>query len=342
MKLEKPVEISNSILKVAHRCLKEFDYKYREQWNAKGKNHALERGTAVHKFLEEYYTTGDWGKAEQALRRKYPDPEKHGEFFEIADLADGMMDHYVDYYGEEDIKVIGTEMKFKVPGTTDDWLLKGTVDMLFEQDGILHGRDHKTGRIPDSIVRLMDSQLFIYPILTEYNDIDIEIWDYNYLAAKLPRRPAELKSGGLSKAKNIRTTHTVYLDTLREYGEDPSDYTEILEFLETKPNTFFAREQVNRPTRISEQLYLEAGATVELLIALDNESTDEPNDPYWPRNMAGYNCQRCEYLQLCITDLHGGDRDQVINDQYEFRDDQYGYGGDSEEENIEGEDIIQF
>lgn len=69
---------------------------------------------------------------------------------------------------------------------------------------------------------------------------------YNVLRKKLPVQPELLAKGGLSKRKDIDTTYEVYLRTLRERGQDPADYAEILDLLREKGNTFFVRQPVYR------------------------------------------------------------------------------------------------
>lgn len=69
---------------------------------------------------------------------------------------------------------------------------------------------------------------------------------YNVLRKKLPTVPALLKSGATSRDKAVDTTYEVYLDTLRERGQDPDEYREMLDMLWEKGNTFFVRQRVYR------------------------------------------------------------------------------------------------
>ena len=69
---------------------------------------------------------------------------------------------------------------------------------------------------------------------------------YNVLRKKLPVVPKQLKDGSTSRDKAIDTTEEVYRQTLIERGQDPADYTEILDLLREKGNTFFVRQSVYR------------------------------------------------------------------------------------------------
>ena len=325
-------------MKAFTRCMKAFDYKYRQRLQSKTSSLPLTRGNWIHAMLDEYYQTGDWTKTEKKLRQTYPpvgDDEIGSEFSELPDLCDGIMNHYAEYYGEEDLEDIQTEITLTAPGTEDFWFIKGKLDMVFTQDKIRRGRDHKTGRITDGSVRLMDTQLYIYDVLGEANDLGIKIWDYNYIVPRIPTDPEPLIRGGLSKRKNIRATYTSYLRAVLAAEEDPNEYADILRFLQTKPNQFFLREEVHRAKVVSTDILLGISSLVHEVKRRDKADEFPRTGMYRPQDT----CKSCEFLHLCITDLHGGDRDQVIQDHFDIRANQY-EGGDEDGESTE--DTVDF
>lgn len=72
---------------------------------------------------------------------------------------------------------------------------------------------------------------------------------YVILRKKVPAVPPQLKDGSTSRDKRIDTTYEVYLRTLEERGQDPADYTDVLQSLRARGNTFIHRELVLRSDR---------------------------------------------------------------------------------------------
>lgn len=69
---------------------------------------------------------------------------------------------------------------------------------------------------------------------------------YNIIRKAVPKVPGLLKNGKTSTDKRVDTTHNVFLKTLTERGEDPSEYAEVLDALRAKGDTFHYREAVYR------------------------------------------------------------------------------------------------
>ena len=68
----------------------------------------------------------------------------------------------------------------------------------------------------------------------------------NIIRKATPKIPPRLKSGKTSADKRIDTTYPVFLKTLKERGEDPEEYAEVLDALRYKGDTFHYREAVYR------------------------------------------------------------------------------------------------
>jgi CRISPR/Cas system-associated exonuclease Cas4 (RecB family) len=68
---------------------------------------------------------------------------------------------------------------------------------------------------------------------------------YNVVRKAVPRVPALLKDGSTSKDKRIDTDYDTYYSTLLERGQNPADYTEILDVLKEKGDTFHHRERIH-------------------------------------------------------------------------------------------------
>jgi hypothetical protein len=69
---------------------------------------------------------------------------------------------------------------------------------------------------------------------------------YNVIRKAVPKVPALLKDGKTSRDIRCDTTAEVYERTLRERGQDPAEYADVLEALKAKGDTFHFREAVYR------------------------------------------------------------------------------------------------
>jgi hypothetical protein len=147
---------------------------------------------------------------------------------------------------------------------------------------------------------------------------EIDGFDYNLILKDVPKPPELLKKGGLSKAKNQKTTYELYLNKLDELQLYPAEYTEILEHLKNKPDPYFKRINVQRTSSELDSAAWEFLYTagdihdVKLMIA---EHPDRL-EPLTYRNIGTHCDHMCQFKTLCQTTIEGGNVSLVKNLAY--------------------------
>ena len=304
-------KVSQSKVKCWRRCHKQYDYKYNQKLKKKVKKAPLFVGTMVHECLEAFFLCIKAGKnpsrrvkkilTEFRLQYKKLFDEERVELEGCVELAEGMVNRYMDFYkNDNDLKIIEVERQILV-NLVDDIFLEGKIDIIWEdkRKRRMIG-EHKTCKsIPDEEQRMSDIQTVIYwwALLKEdgvkYQGV---IWDY--LRKKLPAIPEPLKAGGLSKRKNIDTTYEVYLKAIKDSKEDPEDYEEILHDLKGRNNTFFRRITLPFNQDLVDNVVDDLISTAKQIKTLGKIVKD--------RNLS-QDCSWCDYYSLCQTELRGLD-----------------------------------
>lgn len=301
-------------------------------------NKHLLLGSGIHYALQRYYDPEffnhgqlidpiepftEWFEKEKA--RIYSEVEVTVELEEMLatqyELGVGILKHYSMWAPEhDDFVVIGTELAFQVPLRSPTGrkfrppvYYAGRIDKLIQD---AHGKiwiaEFKTwSQIDLDRLKLeMQPSAYIWALRQQY-DLEVEGVMYTILRKKVPRRPALLVSGELSRARNIDTTYEVYLDTIREHGLDPEDYQDVLEVLKEKGNTFFIREPVRRTKKEIEEFG-------ERLYSIVREMLD-PKLPIYP-SPEPLKCRTCQFKPVCIALAEGQDVDFILQTQYKRRD----------------------
>lgn len=135
-----------------------------------GKSHKMEYGTAFHKALQEYYTTGDKDAAVNVAVEHYTQPDIHipsNDFRDVGHLIATIQQYFTEYAEIDGLKPALDdkgepllEQRFAVPYATDgeliDVVLCGTVDMIGTFNGLPVICDHKTTALPQ-VEKYLDS-----------------------------------------------------------------------------------------------------------------------------------------------------------------------------------------
>jgi len=247
--------IRNSEAQDFLRCRLKWDYRWNRKLEPKRKSMKLVIGTLFHKFLENYYTPTILRTEEQlqfsikAMHEMYEqdivakietgayDAVEAGEMW---DFLEKLAKWYHEYWSQKQEKpweVIATEKTYYINMTTLEvreeateemetdletiWY-ECTLDLVVRVDGKLWLVDHKTTNNLDYFIKNaeMDRQIsrYIFALNAVYPEEEIGGLIYNLIKKELPHEPAVLKKGGLSKAKDQRTTYTLYLNKLIELG----------------------------------------------------------------------------------------------------------------------------
>jgi hypothetical protein len=331
--------ISATEVKAFAECRLAWHYSSANRMNIRPKQApmALFFGTGIHAALDQYYGKGVdpaqafkvwWDVELEQLFDTYPNAADTLDFAKLntnKELGVGMLEHYVVWAkGQDNFKVLFTEIEFEVPIPGTDGLLVGRFDGIVQDPaGYLWILEHKTFSVePDYRALLIDAQTGKYQWACQElirlgklpgvpTTAIVSGAYYNGLRKKLPRKPALLKKGkGLSTAANIDTTYEVYVAELAALNLDPSEYEPVLSALRSKGNTFFRREQIMRTAR---ELDIVAGR-----LRLEYLEMSRPDVAIFPT--PSRDCpHRCQYFDLCLMEQTGGDTSFLINNFFEQR-----------------------
>ena len=297
---------SQSKIKTWRRCHKSYDYKYRQGLVRRSSPVALMRGVTIHGMLEavikgqdpmgalEEYREG-YKKLWDEERENYPEPE----------VLESMFHRYQKHWANDGLDY-GGRAEITVEAEHRGYKFKGIIDALPDD---AHKRrwlcDHKTHRVlPDEHTRFSDIQTVLYYWAMRENGekVDGILWDY--IRTKPPAIPEMLKSGGLSKRKNIDTDADTYLAEIHRLKLNPADYADIL--AQVSKNTFFRRIYLPTP---NEQL-------IQSVVGDFFDTVEEiANSKSCVRNMTR-DCKSCSYYQLCSAEIRGLDSEFIRKQMY--------------------------
>ena len=320
--------IHNSGIKSFKECRRKW--KLSNEYKPIKINDNLFLGSGVHYALEKYYAEGM--ELVDAFLEWYNEKLNELEIWESQmdmleekkQLGIGMLQHYKKFAKNNDPdyfeKVVDTEIDFEIPvknlkGNKTQCRYAGTVDgLVIDQYGLYWILEHKTASRIDTTHLPLDEQIvrYIWALQKKF-DIKIAGIIYNILLKKIPTEPRELKSGGLSKAKNIKTTYNVYYNSLLDYyGSEKAipmeEYEGILKDLEGRNNEFFKRKKVEKTQKeiddIAKRTYLEY------------KDMSNPNLRMYPSPDRKCNW-KCDFREVCIAMNQGHDYQYMLDKEFE-------------------------
>lgn len=306
-------------------CRQRWDFtsKIRGNWEPIQRYLAFDFGSAIHSGLEAYYEPSTWGNkvlmqrnAIDAFRLFFADLESkvrvgdieiEYRFDEQVELGTKMLEYYFTWAPKQDVGLepIFTEIEFEVPipGLEGRAVYQGRIDLIVEVfiDGKSIGYfivDHKTiSSFGDFQWLWLDDQGSSYAwAIKQQLGLDIRGVIYNHLRKKPPHKPRMLMSGGFSKAKNQDTTFEVYLKAIRDTGQDPRWYRDILLYFKQNPKEFCRRTTVHYS---EQQLDI-----VEERIRKEAREMINPDVVIYP-TPSPWNCNGCRFFGPCIQVQEG-------------------------------------
>lgn len=336
-------QVSLSAYQVWQRCEQRYYYSYVRRLRIKDKFLAPALGRILHSYLETYYEgLRDGMLAEDAhtlsqlkTSERYV-PELRGyanvahmtgnddlarELTALPALAGCITDRYYLARGRPDslrYKILEVEKKLNL--TIFEGIYSTGVTDLVTQDqdtGRINLWEHKsTQYVPPDSVRLRDFQTMLYAVKLRWKTglvIDSVLW--NYIRTKEPSQPEVLKSGYLTKRKDLDTTWEVYSRAVLDSGGDPNapEYGDMMERLFPRElNVFFPRyEQV---IVVQEDMlmddYISEAQNMRRAVYDWSAGTKKPI-----RTIAR-DCDGCEFLRLCQAALTGGDEEDLVKMRY--------------------------
>ncbi len=322
--------ISFSEVTAYRRCPKSWEYKYKERIKRKQKHIRLLRGSILHEMLDAYILPKIKGRSYDG-----PDPwdvletyaEEYASYFEEEKEMHGdvigdcgkIFEGYLRKYRRDKLRYEESELIIEL-----DLTVLGINSMPVKFIGVIDKiavdpqkrrwiMDHKFVKsIPTADDRFSELQLLLYVwalgMVQVKGQIDGVCWDY--ARAKAPTEPEVLKSGALSKRKNLDCDVYTYRNAIRKHGLVEADYADMLSHLEGKEDTFY--ERVFLPTPNTDMIvevvndFLQSGAEIQA----------KREDGRCVRSMSPFNCATCEFRSLCEAEVRGLDADYIRKSEY--------------------------
>jgi RecB family exonuclease len=318
--------ISWSKIKRWRRCKKSYDYRYNQRLAKKRKFVRLFKGDLIHEMLSSQTLLKLHPKAprdtpEDILRKaskKYrvmlkEEREMYGDI--IGDVR-RVFESYNRHYTEDKLTALSSE-EWVSTMIANEVQFMGYIDnRVVDKHDRKWIRDYKScATIPKEEARFSDIQLVLYAWAwnREQRDPDKHvsgvIWDY--IRTKPPTIPEVLQKGELTKRKDIDTDHYTYLKTIKDNGLNPKQYKEILEMLEKKKSTSFLRVKYPIPPKPVMDLIIEDLRASALEIEVLGKEVKT--------RTLSYDCQSCEFFDLCQAEMRGLDAEFVKKVDYEVR-----------------------
>lgn len=334
---------THSMLKAFGRCPNQARYKYAERLKPKYVNEGdkpLRRGTWFHALLEEHYAGRSWQERHRELCRDFSllfDEEKD----HLGDLPAEMlalMRSYLWHYGADKSdplhgwEVKGTELTMECawPDSKDGKdVYRCRLDMMMHDPlwGLLIG-DHKTHKtLPNTGFRLLDAASALYIWCAWENGYDVQGFLWNYIRTKAPTEPKLVyvgkKNEGLSKSVTD-TDYPTMVRAIKKYGLDPAPYRDRLRFLKSQrweagavqTSGFFRRDVLEKDEDMIRRVVAAAMLTRDRMHAYDWKAVDAIERV--PDRFCGSMCR--SYVDLCQTELYGGDGKRLRRQLYKIGD----------------------
>jgi hypothetical protein len=309
------VLISNSLLRTVTECERKYYYKGVKQLVLNRPSTPLKRGSWLHELLEAHYLGEGWEKRHRTLVKEYirlsdEDKEYYGN---LPDDCEMLMRRYVYHWRSVDrhLKIIAVEKVFELPWPHGH-LFQGKFDVIVEDEygvWLMEHKSHKT--LPDDDYRFQDIQTarYVYTLnkLGTYGDITGILW--NYIVTTLPKKPAILKDGSRLSKRKIKTDALTLIAALKEYGLDPRDYRDDIIRLKKRSSDYFRRVPTPIQVPVVERLVKEGVLAADRIEELERGRTPI-------RNIGRHCTYSCDYQDLCIIELYGGNPKPLIKAKF--------------------------
>ena len=224
---------------------------------------------------------------------------------------------YFSFYKKEDLKPLKVEYDFKVrlPTSVSKIFLVGKIDLIAKAQNLKWITEHKCrNTIPSGSVipyANLQSSTYGWAYKEETGEkIDGILW--NDLWGKPAPKPQMLKNGTMSK-RHSATTWPVYRQALLDNNLEPSDYLDVKQQLKGNEEQFYQRKFLPINQQMTKSILDDTVTT-----SLEMEKLKGKDRT---RNL-GFQCDRCEMKNLCMTELKGLDTSYILKAEYREREKQ--------------------
>lgn len=305
------------------RCPAAHDYRYNQRLQRKRPIIPMLVGKILHEMLDTHVNAkrfknvskDAWDVLEeyaQQYRAFFEEErEEHGD---IPGNCERLFESYLRTYKDDDLDYEETET-FVATDISDSLRFVGYIDKVATDQAqrrwLMDHKFHKS--IPDAEHRFHELQLILY--LWAWNrwnsdrPADGICWDYVRTAP--PTEPTVLKSGELSQKASIRCDRSTYEAAIKRENLDPKPYAKFLKHLEKNDLLFFERVFLPAPKKAQIDIIVEDFRTTALTI--------QHMKGIAPRHMSKFNCQGCEFKQVCEAEVRGLDANFVRKAHYQPR-----------------------
>lgn len=314
--MAEPLRLSNSKAKTYRRCPKQYEFKYVQKLRRKSHALPLKRGDWLHQLMMTHYDGHDWRVRHAELTVEFMKlfEEEREEYGDLPTECSRIFRSYLAHYRHIDgqYTVIDSEVDEIVELPNGD-TFNFIIDLIVEdQDGGIWLWDHKTvkGFMPADFM-LLDTQLSRYFWAARKIGIKgLRGVMFNELITAPPTAPELLKNGRLTERQNLKCDVYTYMATIKAHGLDPKDYRDTLLRLKGQSDRWFRRTKLPKSKHLTEQMMRE-------LLMTSREIKEATRRGHFPRH-PDKSCQwGCDFTELCIIDLNGGDTSDVIKLKYQ-------------------------
>ena len=308
--------ISYSRFSLYLRCGYAHYLRYVEKLTGKAPARPLHFGTDFHKLLE---VRDNKKQVKQEWQRMKDD------FYSMplswqAELGENYPDDiktiFTDYMAmwKDAPLPIETERDFKLnigKENGEEIVFVGVIDEIYNEDTHITIGEHKTFSTPPNMNTLvMNTQKALYAKATELigGSMPAKIrWDY--IKSSPAKYPVWLeKSGRFSNAASKDITPRSWLRACKERGITDPDILKQGEAYAGNENNYFFRVEQDLYPEMVEDVFNGFVYTCKDIINRGNENK--------VKNITR-DCSWCEYRDICMAEMSGGDREYVITENFE-------------------------
>ena len=308
--------ISYSRFSLYLRCGYAHYLRYVEKLTGKAPARPLHFGTDFHKLLE---VRGNKKQVKQEWQRMKDDfysmpPSWQAELGE--NYPDDIKTIFTDYMAmwKDAPLPIETERDFKLnigKENGEDVVFVGVIDEIYNDDTHITIGEHKTFSTPPNMNTLvMNTQKALYAKAFEIigGSLPAKIrWDY--IKSSPAKYPVWLeKSGRFSNAASKDITPRSWLRACKERGITDPDILKQGEAYAGNENNYFFRVEQDLYPEMVEDVFNGFVYTCKDIINRGNENK--------VKNITR-DCSWCEYRDICMAEMSGGDREYVITENFE-------------------------
>lgn len=282
------------------RCPRKFKYSKIDRLKSDRTEEYFDIGTLGHKTLEAHYAkedpfnvinsieNGEWKQLIRTLYEGYREHYKNEKPFQVASLENEIKLVLPIYHPLTGVYQFSVEIIF-------------TIDVLALYDDGYAILDHKFySKLPEESTLKLDIQPTFYLWACRRLGLSVKRYWLNVIRKSPPTMPQLLASGkGLSKAQNnlAQTTYELYLEAIKGFGLNVSDYTKELDFLQQRGSIVYKRYPTTRSDRELDSFEKQLNDHLYTI--------HSPLQQFHPQ--PGLDCPKCAFHFLCNVENDRGD-----------------------------------